>query len=224
MKKSFFGIFAFVAIVAFSMYLTSCNSCSRGDEIVFVPETPDSTMYVRLNAVNGDSIDVELLEDGTKYTLDFAEAMKSGNVHGLLTPGDSLAVMWNLKVKSIKSSINLSELKGLWLIEGRDGDGMNLMPNGTAASVGNKDISMREWKIKNGMLIITYKEYGKNEEGEDVYKHLQDTSKILSLSKDSLHIDVNGNIYLCKRQVEIMTLSEDEIRAKTFYVPEEKKK
>lgn len=166
-------------------------------------------------------MEVVLLEDGTKYILDFSAAKQAGEIHGLLTPGDSLAVMWNLKVKSIKSSINLSELKGMWMIEGRDGDGMNLMPDGAAASIGNKDISMREWKIRNGMLIITYKEYGPNAEGDNVYKNLQDTSKILSLSKDSLHINVNGNVYLCKRQTELITISEEEINSKIIELPKE---
>lgn len=222
MKKTVFGIFTILCITMLSLYLTSCNSCSREVVITFKPEPPDSTMYVQLKAVNGDSMDVVLLEDGTKYTLDFSEAKQSGNIHGLLTPGDSLAVMWNLKVKSIKSSINLSELKGMWMIEGRDGDGMKLEPNGTAVSIGNKDISMNDWKIRNGMLIITYKKPVKTIDGALEYEYPQDTSKILSLSKDSLHINVNGNVYLCKRQTELITISMDEINDKVIELPEDK--
>ena len=219
MKKTIFGIFTILCLVMFSLYLTSCNSCSREIVITFKPEPPDSTMYVQLKAVNGDSMEVVLLEDGTKYTLDFSAAKQSGNIHGLLTPGDSLAVMWNLKVKSIKSSINLSELKGMWMIEGRDGDGMNLMPNGAAVSIGNEEICMNDWKIRNGMLIITYKKPVKTIDGALEYEYPQDTSKILSLSKDTLHINVNGNVYLCKRQVELMTISPEDIESKIIEVP-----
>ena len=108
--KKVFSFFCFiVSAMMLSMYLSSCNSCSGGSDIHFIPETPDSTMYVRLDAVNGDTMNVVLLEDGTKMVFNFAKAKQNGAVHGQLNVGDSLAIMADLKTKSLRSAINLSD-------------------------------------------------------------------------------------------------------------------
>lgn len=202
-----------------SMYLSSCNSCSGGSDIHFVPETPDSTMYVRLDAVNGDTMNVVLLEDGTKMVFNFAKAKQNGAVHGQLNVGDSLAIMADLKTKSLRSAINLSEMKGMWMVVGGKGDGMRLQPDGQAVSIGNANLPLSRWKIKNGMLILTYLNEVKNgENGDMALVNFPDTSEIVSLTKDSLQINVNGKLYVCVRQTKVMTISGSETDSKVIDV------
>ena len=202
-----------------SMYLSSCNSCSGGSDIHFVPETPDSTMYVRLDAVNGDTMNVVLLEDGTKMVFNFAKAKQNGAVHGQLNVGDSLAIMADLKTKSLRSAINLSEMKGMWMVVGGKGDGMRLQPDGQAVSIGNANLPLSRWKIKNGMLILTYLNEVKNGENGDIaLVNFPDTSEIVSLTKDSLQINVNGKLYVCVRQTKVMTISGSETDSKVIDV------
>ena len=207
MKRVFSFLCFIVVAMSLSMYLSSCNSCSGGSDVHFVPETPDSTMYVRLDAVNGDTMNVVLLEDGTKMVFDFAKAKQNGAVHGQLNVGDSLALMADVKKKCLRSAINLSEMKGMWMVVGGKGDGMRLEADGQAVSIGNKDLPLSRWKVKNGMLILTYLNQSKNEDGEDgPLVTLADTSEIVSLTKDSLHINVNGKLYVCVRQTELITI------------------
>ena len=214
--KKVFSFFCFiVSAMMLSMYLSSCNSCSGGSDIHFIPETPDSTMYVRLDAVNGDTMNVVLLEDGTKMVFNFAKAKHDGAVHGQLNVGDSLAIMADLKTKSLRSAINLSEMKGMWMVVGGKGDGMRLQPDGQAVSIGNANLPLSRWKIKNGMLILTYLNKVKNgENGDMALVNFPDTSEIVSLTKDSLQINVNGKLYVCVRQTELMTLDKQEVQDK----------
>ena len=218
--KKVFSFFCFiVSAMMLSMYLFSCNSCSGGSDIHFIPETPDSTMYVRLDAVNGDTMNVVLLEDGTKMVFNFAKAKHDGAVHGQLNVGDSLAIMADLKTKSLRSAINLSEMKGMWMVVGGKGDGMRLQPDGQAVSIGNANLPLSRWKIKNGMLILTYLNKVKNEENGDMaLVNFPDTSEIVSLTKDSLQINVNGKLYVCVRQTKVMTISGSETDSKVIDV------
>ena len=202
-----------------SMYLSSCNSCSGGSDVHFVPETPDSTMYVRLDAVNGDTMNVVLLEDGTKMVFNFAKAKQNGAVHGQLNVGDSLAIMADFKTKSLRSAINLSEMKGMWMVVGGKGDGMRLQPDGQAVSIGNANLPLSRWKIKNGMLILTYLNEVKNgENGDMALVNFPDTSEIVSLTKDSLQINVKGKLYVCVRQTKVMTISGPETDSRVIDV------
>lgn len=217
MKKVFSFFCYIVSAMMLSMYLSSCNSCSGGSDIHFVPETPDSTMYVRLDAVNGDTMNVVLLEDGTKMVFSFAKAKQNGSVHGQLNVGDSLAIMADLKTKSLRSAINLSEMKGMWMVVGGKGDGMRLEPDGQAVSIGNTNLPLSRWKIKNGMLILTYLNEVKNDENGDMALiNFPDTSEIVSLTKDSLQINVNGKLYVCVRQTEIITVNQNDVNSKVF--------
>lgn len=219
MKKVFSFFCYIVSAMMLSMYLSSCNSCSGGSDIHFVPETPDSTMYVRLDAVNGDTMNVVLLEDGTKMVFNFAKAKHDGAVHGQLNVGDSLAIMADLKTKSLRSAINLSEMKGMWMVVGGKGDGMRLEPDGQAVSIGNTNLPLSRWKIKNGMLILTYLNEVKNGENGDIaLVNFPDTSEIVSLTKDSLQINVKGKLYVCVRQTKVMTISGSETDSKVLDV------
>ena len=216
MKKLLSCVLFVVAAFALSLHLTSCNSCSGGYDVHFIPETPDSTMYVRLDALNGDTINVTLLEDSTRMTLSLAAAKQAGAVHGQLNLGDSLAIMADVKTMAVRSVINLSELKGFWMIQGTDGDGMRLEPDGRAVSVGNKNLSLSRWKIKNGMLILSYLDAKTDEENNVHFNTIPDTSEIVSLTKDSLHINVNGTLYICVRQTELMTVEKSDLNSKVF--------
>ena len=219
MKKVFSFFCYIVSAMMLSMYLSSCNSCSGGSDIHFIPETPDSTMYVRLDAVNGDTMNVVLLEDGTKMVFNFAKAKHDGAVHGQLNVGDSLAIMADLKTKSLRSAINLSEMKGMWMVVGGKGDGMRLQPDGQAVSIGNANLPLSRWKIKNGMLILTYLNEVKNGENGDIaLVNFPDTSEIVSLTKDSLQINVKGKLYVCVRQTKVMTISGSETDSKVLDV------
>ena len=219
MKKVFSFLCFIVSAMMLSMYLSSCNSCSGGSDVHFVPETPDSTMYVRLDAVNGDTMNVVLLEDGTKMVFNFAKAKQNGAVHGQLNVGDSLAIMADFKTKSLRSAINLSEMKGMWMVVGGKGDGMRLQPDGQAVSIGNANLPLSRWKIKNGMLILTYLNEVKNgENGDMALVNFPDTSEIVSLTKDSLQINVKGKLYVCVRQTKVMTISGSETDSKVIDV------
>lgn len=174
-------------------------------------------MYVRLDALNGDTMNVVLLEDGTKMVFNFAIAKQNGAVHGQLNVGDSLAIMADLKTKSLRSAINLSEMKGMWMVVGGKGDGMRLEPDGQAVSIGNTNLPLSRWKIKNGMLILTYLNEVKNDENGDMALiNFPDTSEIVSLTKDSLQINVNGKLYVCVRQTEIITVNQNDVNSKVF--------
>lgn len=216
MKKLLSTVFFFLVTFALSMHLASCNSCSGGSDIHFIPETPDSTMYVRLDAVEGDTIKATLLEDGTSLVFSYANARQANAVHGQLTVGDSLAIMADIKTRSLRSVINVSEMKGLWMIQGTAGDGMRLEPDGRAVSVGNKNLSLSRWKIKNGMLILSYLDAQTDDENNVHFNTIPDTSEIVSLTKDSLHINVNGTLYICVRQTELMTVETPDLKSKVF--------
>ena len=146
----------------------------------------------------------------------FAKAKQNGAVHGQLNVGDSLAIMADLKTKSLRSAINLSEMKGMWMVVGGKGDGMRLQPDGQAVSIGNANLPLSRWKIKNGMLILSYLDAKADEENNVHFNTIPDTSEIVSLTKDSLHINVNGKLYVCVRQTEIITVNQNDVNSKVF--------
>ena len=105
------------------------------------------------------------------------------------------------------------------MVVGGKGDGMRLQPDGQAVSIGNANLPLSRWKIKNGMLILTYLNEVKNGENGDIaLVNFPDTSEIVSLTKDSLQINVKGKLYVCVRQTKVMTISGSETDSKVLDV------
>lgn len=141
---------------ALAMILSSCGS-KQAQTKVETSEEPDSTMFVVLNAHTNDSITFTQIDSKRQRTMGYAFAQKQHAIHGTMTDGDTLAVVPQFKQKRILSSVNYNELVGLWMYESGDGNGMRLDKNGVASTVGNTDnITLREWKLRNGNFILTY--------------------------------------------------------------------
>lgn len=179
---------------ALAMILSSCGS-KQAQTKVETSEEPDSTMFVVLNAHTNDSITFTQIDSKRKRTMGYAFAQKQHAIHGTMTDGDTLAVVPQFKQKRILSSVNYNELVGLWMYESGDGNGMRLDKNGVASTVGNTDnITLREWKLRNGNFILTYIK----SEGES-YQELADTSTIVSLEDSKFVFTLKGKTHTCYR-------------------------
>ena len=66
------------------------------------------------------------------------------------------------------------------------------------------------------MLILSYLDAQADEENNMHFNTIPDTSEIVSLTKDSLHINVNGTLYICVRQTELMTVETPDLKSKVF--------
>lgn len=186
------------------LFFASCSSCSnkRTDEDAMrkaAPAVPDSTIYSRLNKVVGDSIDVSILEDGKKLRLSVAEAKHKGKVAGDLIVGDTLAIMARDNDHEVTTSVNVSQLKGLWFFEGKNGDGMRINNDGAACSIGAEQYTLKTWRIGNGYFILGYIKA----DGSD-YTEMPDTSEIYELSKDKLIFVFKDRTVKCTRSVGLL--------------------
>lgn len=179
---------------ALAVSLASCGSKKAETEPEMLEE-PDSTMFVVLNAHTDDSITFTQIDSKRQRTMGYAYAKKQQAIHGTLTDGDTLAVVPQFKQKRILSSINYNELIGLWMYEGGEGNGMRLDKGGAASSVGNTDnITLRDWKLRNGNFILTY-----IKSGGSSYKELADTSNIVSLDEAKFVFTLKGKTHTCHR-------------------------
>lgn len=191
-------------IILFSIVaLVSCGNKNtyNGKTISDVRMEPDTTIYVRLNSVIGDSlIDVSNIKTSRRDTFSIQDAKFAQKIYGEMHVGDTLAIMPLLSIHSIKSSYNLNEMVGLWLL--KDGNGLNLTIDGMAISVGvlNDEISLRHWMIHNGRLLITYVLM----DGSD-YTERVDTSDITNLSNNELQLNINGKVYNCTHVKELIS-------------------
>lgn len=186
----FWKIFLPVTLV---FLLASCGGKQAGDNRN-VPEEPDSTMYIVLDSHTSDSLTFTQIDSKRRRTMGYASAKERHAVYGTLTDGDTLAVVPQFRQKRILSSVNYSQLVGLWMFEGGDGNGMRLNTDGAACSVGPSEITLREWKLRNGNFILTYVKG----DGSD-YAEKADTSSIKVLESGRFVFTLHGKTYTCRR-------------------------
>jgi hypothetical protein len=179
------------ALFLLSIMAVSCNSNKRNasDSLRKSHVTPDTTDYVVLSKIVGDSIYTKSL-NGNKENVFFSKpALVYQEVFGSLTQGDTLAIVGNQTSKNLISSVNLSEMLGLWMTDGNT-EGMRLSFDGGAASVNMNDVALKSWDLYNGRFIMTYVR------SQDANaKEISDTSKIEYLSRKAIKIKFNRKDY-----------------------------
>lgn len=148
----------------------------------------DSTMFVVVNKVTNDSVWVTDEENNNKLSFSIKEAKANNQCHGSMTANNRLAIMVRPKTKDIRSSVNITELQGLWLLSDKSGNGIRIEESGTASNVGElKDITLRSWRMKNGQLAFALI---KND-GSD-YKEKEEIATIEMLSPNKMVLDFHG--------------------------------
>ena len=156
----------------------------------------DSTLYVTLDAVKGDSLYVTNSETGRKLALSAAQLIKNGKAYGNLVTGDSYALMTKMKTREISSSINVTELQGLWLLCDRSGNGMRIDEDGSASNIGELNgITLCSWRVMNGLLVISCVK----SDGSD-YEEKEHNVDISFLSESKLSFVYNGSQYDFSRE------------------------
>ena len=190
----------YLLLPALALCLMACSGNKKRTAQPEIPDEPDSTIYVQLKAVTDDSLTIYQLDSKKTRKLGYIEAQHANAVHGSLTVGDTLAVMPLFKSAKARSVVNMSELVGLWMFDGNDGNGVRLSADGAASDVGPSDVTFRGWKIRNGRFILTYIKA----DGSD-YTEMADTSTIISLSKDEFRYTLNGEEHNCTRVKKLLT-------------------
>ena len=146
----------YLLLASLIVSMVACSGKKKRVEKVEAPEEPDSTIMVQLQKVTDDSITFLQIDAKRTRTLGYADARRSNSVHGTLAVGDTLAVVPMFKQKLALSVVNVSELTGLWMFEGNSGTGMRLNADGAACDVGSSEVTLREWKLRNGHFILVY--------------------------------------------------------------------
>lgn len=214
-KKLLCGLATLTILISFS----SCSGCesSRSKEEsrestrgVFLGEAPvnpkveeidhiaDNAILVTIDELKGDDMNVTELSTGEKYTLNYSEADKDGNIKGSLSVGASLSILPNSSMAKVVIAINVDQLSGKWIYEESQHRGLVFEKNGSVSSINSGKVSFREWKLKNGKLYI----YFVNEEmiAPERNEFLVEEANILSLSDNRLMLDFRGETYDCHRQ------------------------
>lgn len=156
----------------------------------------DTTMYTLVNSVDSDSIEVKVLETGRVYRFSITPAKVNNAIWGDIEESDTIAIMPDLKSKSIVSSINLNCLYGLWMFKDKDGEGLRLLSDGGAMAIGwDSDVLLRRWKIYNGMLYL----YTIPADGSD-YDELPFECSIEYVSDERFVFNLQGDRYDCYKQ------------------------
>lgn len=181
-----------VAFFGLVLVLSACSGNKSSKEEA--PEVPDSTMYVRLDSLSGDSLYVTSVESNGHRRWAYASAQQDGKIIGGLVTGDTIAIVPSFQTREILSSVNISKLIGLWMFEGRDGEGMRLEDDGAACGIGLSDVTLREWRLRNGSFILTYVKA----DGSD-YHEIADTSHVEKLDDNEFVFTLNGTKYTCRR-------------------------
>lgn len=157
---------------------------------------PDSTILVSIEKIYDDTIKVSTINEQREYKFSVNEAKAEKNIFGSLTEGDTLAITAYRKNYVMTSSINITELTGLWMY-GNAGQGFRLDKNGMVASINMENITLKNWIIKNNKLIFTYAiSHDPSEKGYEKNENI----RINILSKERLNITIDGKDYDCKKQ------------------------
>lgn len=193
-------ILYFYIIILATMMIGSCSGCgvkrtAEDAKRKATAETPDSTIVVSISQVENDTLSVKSLETGRIYKIAYSIADKNKNIYGRLTANDTIAVTFDHKKRELTKAINLSNLLGLWMIKGKDGEGFRFCEDGTIAPVNMPNIILREWKIYNGDLYITY---NKGTISDDTRR--DETVCINILDPNDLNIRIDGIDLICTKR------------------------
>ena len=155
----------------------------------------DSTMFVVVNKVTNDSVWVTDEENSNKLSFSIKEAKANKQCHGTVTQNNRLAIMVTPKTNDIRSSVNITELQGLWLLSDKSGNGIRIEDGGTASNVGElQDLTLRSWRMKNGQLAF---KLIKND-GSD-YKEKEEIAIIETLSPNKLVMGLHGYKFVLEK-------------------------
>ena len=152
----------------------------------------DSTLYVKLTSVRGDSLVATDQHSDAEVVLSVIEANQSGRVFGNLISDDTYALTTVAGKHTVQTAINLSQLEGMWLLADKSGNGIRLEADGAASIVGSlADITLRSWRIFNGQLMLSFiKNDGSNyEETEEAVRLVKLSTDALSMSFHNHHFD-----------------------------------
>lgn len=183
------------------MAITACSSKrSDADALRKAAAVSDSTIYVQLDAVNEDSVNVTMTEDGSNAKLSIKKAMANGNVAGELNPGDTLAIMTGDDGHTVVSAVNMTQIVGQWMFAGTNGDGMRIASDGGASYIGAEQVTLRSWRISNGRFYLSYIK----PDGRD-YDEKPVAVKIDNLTGDSLVFVFMNETRRCSRSTGLIT-------------------
>lgn len=202
MKIRYCYILLIVMIVA---TLGSCKNGKKEIERHTVAEEPaiiDSSIIVKLDNVDGNSITVTIKKTGENRTYKYDKAMNEGNVKGSLTKGDVLSIYPDTKSKEVRSVINISELVGQWFYDMKQHRGFKIGFDGAISSINMQDISFRDWFVKNGHFIIHYVDM--QQRADSIQQYWVDHSEILDLNKNQLKIIFRGSVFQCRHEAGVI--------------------
>lgn len=193
-----------LTLVGMSLLASCSHKRSESDAKRKAPKAvPDSTIYARLNSIDGDTISITMINHDKSFRFSMAESKHKGTVFGDLNVGDTVAIMARKTEKKVISAVNISQITGLWLIEGGNGDGLRLTSDGEASWIGEKDVTLRSWYIHNGMFIMNYVKA----DGSD-YRERPDTAKIELLDKENFVVEFKDNTLHLKRSKGLITIDD----------------
>ena len=156
--------------------------------------TADTTLYVRVDRLADDSAAVTALENSRRFTFAIKQAQQSGKLLGDAREGDTLAVMPDFKQRIILQGVNINRLTGLWMLENGKGSGMRLAKDGGAFTIGEQGVTLRNWRVLNGKLLLSYIK----SDGSD-YKERTDTSHIERVTDGELVMTLAGKQQVYRR-------------------------
>lgn len=201
-KTKTYVLWGLLALVA----LSSCSPRKRSaedSERRARPEVADTTLFARLDAVTGDSLSLTQVGHDRRLSLSVAECRDKGHLAGDLTTGDTLAIIARQQEKKVLSAVNVTQVAGLWFIDGKGGNGLRLTSDGAASWIGDEDVTLRSWRIGNGKFILNYIKA----DGSD-YREIPDTAEIQQLDSEHLTVVFKDKTLQLTRSKGLITLDD----------------
>lgn len=191
-----------LTVLASAALLSCGNSHKRTAEDAARKATvvKDTTLYARIDRHSEDTLYVTAVADGRRHSLGYAEARHSGHMAGEPLDGDTVAAMPDFKQHKMKSVINISQLKGLWMDELDRTSGMRLAAGGGAYSIGAGKETLRSWQIANGRIILTYVGSPESNAAETT-----EEANITCLDATTLALNFDGKLRVYKRQTGLIS-------------------
>ncbi len=185
--------------ISLSSVLLSCGNGSNESKIKRTAKDAerkaavtkaDSTLYVSLSSHSSKSVEAILKETSGKITLSIDE-MQPPKIYGSLNDNDELALMADMNSKTLLSSINISELKNLWLLDDDSGNGIRIDDGGTLSNVGEfANVTLKRWQIYDGGLQFSFI----SSDGANFEESTTGVG-VIELTNKILHINFLGKSY-----------------------------
>ena len=191
-----------LAVLACTALFSCGNSHKRTAEDAARKATvvKDTTLYARIDRHSEDTLYVTAIADGRRHSFGYAEAKRSGHMAGSPIDGDTVAAMPDFGQHKMKSVINISQLKGLWMDEIDRTSGMRLTADGGAYSIGAGQETLRSWHIANGRIILTYVGSPESNTAEK-----SEEANITCLDAATLALNFDGKLRVYKRQIGLIS-------------------